>query len=110
MAIKRNATVHVSVERIDRMNYIIDHLGDFGDEILLEAIVRNPQGINRLYQITNKGVMIIRPLDDTSLVVTAWIATIDQAMKMARMLNRHRIPDSLYKRIIANKNLCMGQP
>lgn len=110
MKIKKNATIHIAVERVDRMEYIIDHLGDFGDQIILEAIQRNPQGIERLYQITNKGVMIIRPLDDTSLVLTAWIATLDQAMRMARKLNRQRLPDTLYRRIIANKIICAGQP
>lgn len=103
-------TKHITVERYDRMVYIIDHLGDFGEEVILEAIIRNPQGIERLYQLTNKGVMIIRPLDDKNLVITAWIATYEQAMTMARKMRKQRLPDTLYRRIIANKIICAGQP
>ena len=105
---KSIVTHHVSIERFDRIEYIIDTIG-LGDEVILEAMLPNAENVMRRMQITNTGVLLVKALDD-DILVTAWIAKMDQAIRICRSAGRIRMPDSLYRRIQQNKKYADRQP
>lgn len=105
---KNKLTRHTSVERYDRLEYIVDTIG-FGDSILFEAMIPNAENVMRKMQLTNTGVIIVKPLD-ADIVITAWIATIEQAVRISKRSGHQKMPESLYRRIKNNKKYVENQP
>ena len=105
---EKNITRHISQERFARMEYIIDTIG-LGDSIVLERITTFDNHGTHKVQITNTGVMLIRSIDNNR-IITAWIASIDQVTKVSRECGQRKVPDSLYRRVVANKKYCKNQP
>lgn len=105
---KKNITRHVSVERYDRIEYIIDTIG-LGEKIILEAIIPNEQKIMRKMQITDTGVLLVKPCD-AEIIVTAWIASIDQVVRISRKSGLSRVPESLYRKVRNNQKYIRNQP
>lgn len=93
---QKNTTQHMRKDRLQRAEYIIDHLGDFG-EVIMEKQWLNKDNSICYRQLTNKGVIIVLNAEKTK-VVTCFIATILQIKQMYF----GKIPNWLYK--IATKN------
>lgn len=105
---KKNITAHVAVERFDRISYIIDTIG-LGEEILFEALLPNSQNVTRRMALTNTGVILVKPLD-ADIVITAWIASIEQAVKISKASGHNKMPESIYRKIKNNKKYAKNQP
>lgn len=101
-------TRHASVERYDRLEYIIDTVG-FGERIILEAFIPNEEKITRKIQITDSGVLLVKP-EKEEIIITAWIASIEQAVMVARKSGLTHVPESLYKKVSRNKKYWKNQP
>lgn len=105
---KTAITRHVAVERFDRIEYIIDTIG-LGERILFESIIPNSQNVMRKMQLTDTGVILVKPLD-ADILITAWIATIEQAVRISKRSGRNKMPEALYRRIKNNKRYADNQP
>ena len=105
---QKNTTRHASVERYDRLEYIVDTIG-LGDKIVLEALIPNEQKIVRKVQITDTGVLIVKP-QDAEIVITAWIASIDQVVLVSRKSGLRKVPESLYRKVRNNQKYVKNQP
>lgn len=101
-------TKHVSIERANRIEYINKTTG-FGNEIAAEAILPNYQNVMRRMQLTNTGVIIVKPLKG-NVVITTWIASIKQAIRITKNGGYSRMPDALYRTILNNQIYVEHQP
>lgn len=102
---QKNTTYHFSVERYERVSYIIDCIG-LGDKVVLEAPSRKDP--TKVIQITNTGVTLIKTIKDDTFI-TAWITSIDQLYCIAKECN-YAIPNYLYKCVKANQRYKKHQP
>ena len=105
---KNILTRHTFAERYDRLEYIMNTVG-FGDSILFEAIIPNAENVMRKMQLTDTGVIIVKPLD-ADIVITTWIATIEQAVRISKTSGHKKMPESLYRKIKNNKKYAKNQP
>ena len=98
---------HARVERQSRIEYIIDVFkGEFGEPA---AMVVNEDDRSRQV-LTTKGIWIVYNLD-TNRLVTMWIATVEQGVKLyKRSTGGKMLPKSLMKQLHANKKACDRQP
>ena len=105
---QKNITTHVSVERFDRIEYIIDTIG-LGDSIIMEANIKNPQNIMRKMQLTNTGVILVKPVD-REVVITAWIASLNQVVQIYRTRGYAKMPEYVYRLVKKNQKYMKNQP
>lgn len=103
---KKNVSTHVTIDRWERITYIVDNLG-FGN-----VVITCPSSSNRnnIEELTDTGVIIVRSRK-TNDVITAFIASIDKVIAIYRNNSQYsRIPNFMYKRVTANKTLLKNQP
>ena len=93
---KTNMTYHAREERINRLNALIDYLG-VGEVILSAPDTLHSDSIRC---ITSTGIIVIKAPNGT--IITAYMATVDQAMAMFAYMGFKKIPYTLYRTIIYN--------
>ena len=71
---KTNMTIHAYMDRMDRIEYIIDNIG-LGKPICDTYVVRDDLPAHMT--LTTTGIMIVRNLDDK--IITVYIASMGQA-------------------------------
>lgn len=98
-------STHVSVDRLARIDYIIDTVG-FGEPVFERPSSANA---NNYEQLTTTGVIVVRA-KDTHIVVTAFIASIDKVTAMYKTKRDGQVPNSIYKRVLANRKYLKRQP
>lgn len=93
---KTNMTYHAREERINRLNALIDCLG------VGEVVLSAPDKLHTdsVRCITSTGIMVIKGIDGT--IITAYMATIDQATAMFSQMGFSKIPHTLYRTIVYN--------
>ena len=95
---KRNCSAHITNDRLDRINYIIDNIG-FG-EVIAEREWVDTIGKACVRQLTNTGVIIV--LDaNREKVVTMFVATVLQIKAMYH----GKIANWLYRLAIKNEKI-----
>lgn len=87
-------TYHAAVERKERFDFIREHMGF--TSIVMEGVCNG-----RKYGITSGGVVIVRSAYD-NVVITAFLADMDFAKFVSRLLGKKQISPNLYKRIQKN--------
>ena len=98
---KRNCSYHVTNDRLDRINYIIENIG-FG-EVIAEREWVDTAGKACIRQLTNTGLIIV--LDaNREKVVTMFVATVMQIKSMYF----GKIANWLYKLAIKNEKIMKG--
>ena len=98
---KRNCSAHLTNDRLDRVNYIIDNIG-FG-EVIAEREWVDTTGKACIRQLTNTGVIIV--LDpNKERVVTMFVATVMQIKAMYF----GKIANWLYKLAVKNEKIMKG--
>lgn len=100
---KMTATYHASVERIDRINLIIDLFkGDWGTPVCAVQSISNPTSECVL---TTNGIIVVRGIT-TKKLLTMWVASIDQAVAIYKEATHQRyLPNGLYAQVLANQKL-----
>lgn len=94
---------HITKDRINRMNYIIDTVG------IGETIFTFPcEDKDRSYEITDTGVLLVVS-NKYAFVVTMYILNIDKLYAIFAT-NHTKIPNSLYHTCIKNKKYLKNQP
>lgn len=104
MKIKRNMSAHASVERLNRLEYIIDTIG-LGEPCIHAPSLATP---SRIEVVTTTGVVIVQA-SDSNTVITAFIGSIDKITAIYRSVGA-KIPKTLYRRIILNESYRKNQP
>lgn len=103
---KATMTYHARVERKTRLEYIIDTVS-IGNPI---ARVIDDHDDTLWKTLTDTGVIIISNRY-TNKLVTAYIATIDQATYLYKADKKTKfLPDGLYHRICKNQKFIRNQP
>lgn len=98
---KRNCSAHITNDRLDRVNYIIDNIG-FG-EVIAEREWTDTAGKACIRQLTNTGIIIV--LDpNKEKVVTMFVATVLQIKAMYH----GKIANWLYKLAVKNEKIMKG--
>ena len=98
---KRNCSYHITNDRLDRINYIIENIG-FG-VVIAEREWIDTKGSRCVRQLTSTGVMIV--LDDNKeKVVTMFVATVMQIKSMYF----GKIANWLYRLAIKNEKIIKG--
>lgn len=98
---KRNCSAHITNDRLDRVNYIIDNIG-FG-EVIAEREWIDTAGKACIRQLTNTGIIIV--LDpNKEKVVTMFVATVLQIKAMYH----GKIANWLYKLAVKNEKIMKG--
>lgn len=87
---------HAQYERADRLQALEEVLGF--TKIVVEVPVVEDQ---KRYCLTSSGILIIKNLHK-DYVVTAFMATVDQAYRVCRMGGKSCIPPKLEKKIVKN--------
>ena len=91
---------HASEDRFERMCFLMEQLG-IGEEVC----VLNARYPSRQLALTSTGVILV--LGDDRCVITAYVATIKEAMAIWRGASpahkNARMPNWLYDKIIANR-------
>lgn len=106
---KSNMTNHARHDRRNRFDYILDTVG-LGTEIVAEVKRLDDKNRVAYSRLTDSGIIVIVSADHKT-VVTAYIATIEQASAIYRTARGCSImPNSLYKRIKANEKFMKNQP
>ena len=98
---KRNCSHHITNDRLDRVNYIIDNIG-FG-EVIAEREWVDTTGKTCIRQLTNTGLIIV--LDtNRERVVTMFVATVLQIKAMYH----GKIANWLYRLATKNEKIMKG--
>ena len=87
---------HAQVERADRLAQLEEVLGF--TKIVLEVPVAEEE---KRYCLTSSGILIVKNLH-RDYVITAFMATIDQAYRICKMAGKSQIPPKLEKRVVKN--------
>ena len=98
---KKNCTSHVTEARLDRINYIIDHIG-FG-EVIAEREWVDTSGRACIRQLTDTGIIIVLDVKKEK-VVTMFAASVMQIKAMYF----GKIANWLYKIAIRNEKIMKG--
>ena len=105
---KKNMTYHARFDRTNRIEYIINTIG-IGNVVAEISTVDN-QGRKGFQKLTDTGVIIILS-GDNKTIVTAYIATPDQACAVYKTAKKvSRMPDGLYSRVRKNYEIMKNQP
>lgn len=87
---------HATYERADRLQALEEVLGF--TKIILEVPAIQEE---KRYCLTSSGILIIKNLH-RDYVVTAFMATVDQAYRICRMAGKADIPPKLKKKVVKN--------
>ena len=98
---KRNCSYHITNDRLDRINYIIENIG-FG-EVIAEREWVDTKGSHCVRQLTSTGVMIVLDANKEK-VVTMFVATVMQIKSMYF----GKISNWLYRLAIKNEKIMKG--
>lgn len=105
---KTNMTAHAKFDRANRLEYIINTIG-IGN-VVAEISTVDKQGRAGFQKLTDTGVIIILSADNKT-IVTAYIATPDQACTVYKTAKKvSKMPDGLYSRIRKNEAIMKKQP
>lgn len=105
---KSNLTAHARFDRADRFEYIIDTIG-FGEPVTRLSEIDPRNGKPVVYELTSTGVIIVR--DRKNVVITAYIAGIEQATRVWRSSSASKnMPSYLYRKIKQNDKIRAKQP
>lgn len=97
--IKTSISYHASTERLDRLTSCIEKLG-LSDTFALE--VEDKERNNGTTKcLTTTGIILVRNTENSNLV-TGYMATVAQALRMYEMAGYERMPNGIYKRIKKN--------
>lgn len=95
---KTTISYHASEERINRLTACLATIGY--NEFVLQ-VEDKKRGNNTTKFLTDTGIVIIRNTDNGN-IVTGYMATVSQAIKMYRMAGYKRMPNGMYKKIARN--------
>ena len=95
--LRRNATFHLSEDRLDRVVFIATEIG-YGN-VIKEKLYHDETRGTFWRQLTDTGVLIVRT-EDKNKVITLWLANINQATET---YNGARLPQYVYNRILKNR-------
>lgn len=90
-------TYHAGVERADRIKAIEETLG-FTNPVLEVQVVRE----EKRYLLTSSGVIVVKNLY-TDVVVTAFMANVDQCYRLYRMAGKGQVAPKMMKRVRKNQ-------
>lgn len=95
---KTTISYHANEERIERLTACLTTLG-YNDFVL--QVEDKKRGNNTTQFLTDTGIIIVRNSDNGNLV-TGYMATVAQAIKMYRVAGYHKMPDGMYRRVVRN--------
>lgn len=95
---KTTISYHASEERIERLTACLTTLG-YNDFVL--QVEDKQRGNNTTQFLTDTGIIIVRNSDNGN-IVTGYMATIAQAIKMYRVAGFEKMPDGMYNKIVRN--------
>lgn len=95
---KTAISYHASEERIERLTACLTTLG-YNDFVL--QVEDKKRGNNTTQFLTDTGIIIVRNSDNGNLV-TGYMATIAQAIKMYRVAGYEKMPDGMYRKVVRN--------
>ena len=99
---KTNMTHHARFDRANRLNYIVDTIGI--GEVVCTYRQKCYDGRDAFLKLTSTGVIMV--VNEENKIITAYIATIGEAIGVYReATTRHELPSGLYKRIRQNEKL-----
>lgn len=94
---KTNMTFHASVERFDRICFLIDLFkGDFGKPLI--SIAHTDKPVKE--ELTSNGIVIVRNLED--VVITMYLCSIKKAQYFGSVSGK-MLTDNQWKQIKANQ-------
>jgi len=104
---KTNLTSHAHYDRQARLEYIIDTIGV--GKVAVSSFEIDSQNRPVNYELTTTGVIIVKNKDN--MVVTAFIAEMNQAIKIWRNVHGNKkMPTPLYTKIQQNEKVRKNQP
>lgn len=95
---KTTISYHASEERIERLTACLTTLG-YNNFVL--QVEDKKRGNNTTQFLTDTGIIIVRNSDNGNLV-TGYMATVAQAIKMYRVAGYQKMPDGMYRRVVRN--------
>lgn len=95
---KTTISYHASEERIERLTACMTALGY--NEFVLQVEDKERKN-NTTKFLTDTGIVIVRNSNNGNLV-TGYMATVAQAVKMYRMAGYKKMPDGMYRRVVRN--------
>ena len=95
---KTTISYHASEERIERLTACLTTLG-YNDFVL--QVEDKQRGNNTTQFLTDTGIIIVRN-NDNGNIVTGYMATIAQAIKMYRVAGYERMPGGMYRKVVRN--------
>lgn len=98
MAVKTPVSDHAKNDRIERLTACLATLGY--EEFVLK-VEDTKRGNDTTKFLTDTGIMIIRDTA-TGRIVTGYMATVQQAIRMYREAGYERMPNGMYKKIARN--------
>ena len=104
MKIRRNMSAHASIDRYDRLEYIIDTIG-LGEPCMSAPSLNAP---SRMEVVTTTGVIIVQSTEYNT-GITAFIGSIDKITALYQSTG-NKIPKALYRKIISNLCYLKNQP
>ena len=104
----KNMSKHAIEERLQRFNYIVDTIGI--GETIAEHKELDQFGRENTKKLTSTGVIIVIGTDQKT-IVTAYIASVQQAMRVYKQATGHkRVPNNLLQRLYNNEIIRNNQP
>ena len=106
---KTNMTYHSRYERYDRLTYILEKIGDFGETVAVAEQYDEVCERWAVLHLTSTGILIVKALDGK--VITAYIPRTGKAISVYKTcFGDKRMPNALYKRICWNQMYVNDQP
>ena len=90
-------TNHASVDRLDRLATCVEKLGM--SKFILET--KNPNYPGTIQCLTSTGIIIVMN-EDTGVVITGFMATVQKVSAMYRSVGYAKIPPKIYARVQKN--------
>lgn len=104
---KTNMTHHAKNDRMARLEYIVDTVGV--GKVIATSIELDKYNRETISELTTTGVIIIRNTE--RMVVTAYIAEMNQAIKVWRTAKgTQKMPTPVYNKIRQNYIVRINQP
>lgn len=95
---KTPISYHASTERIERLTACLTTLG-YNNFVLQVEDKKRGNGTTQF--LTDTGIIIVRNSNNGNLV-TGYMATIAQAIKMYRVAGYQKMPDGMYQKVVRN--------
>ncbi len=95
---KTPISYHASTERIERLTACLTTLG-YNNFVLQVEDKKRGNGTTQF--LTDTGIVIVRNSNNGNLV-TGYMATVAQAIKMYRVAGYQKMPDGMYRRVVRN--------